>query len=159
MITQERIKELFRYKDGKLIRLVSLGRAIKGMIAGTINNISGYVITQIDGKKYLNHRIIFLYHNGWLPECLDHINGIKTDNRIENLRECTPNQNQWNQKKREGTSKYKGVCWDPKNNKWLARVKVNYKYIYLGRFKEEDKAGEVVRKARKNLHGEFCNHG
>ncbi len=161
MITQERVKELFTYQDGKLIRLITVNncKAKRDDIAGS-RHIAGYLSTRIEGNPYLNHRIIFLYHYGYLPKYLDHINGIKTDNRIENIRECTNQQNCCNQKKQKNTtSKYKGVSWNKKNKKWCSGIMVNYKSIFLGYFKDEDEVFRVVSNARDKLHGEFANNG
>jgi hypothetical protein len=97
-LTQEKVKELFEYRDGALFlknrTTDSIGRSVKhlnGKIAGTPDS-SGYLQTKINGKLHLNHRLIFLMFNGYLPSFVDHINGKRSDNRIENLRSATISQ-------------------------------------------------------------------
>ena len=98
MITQNKVKELFTYEEGKLLWKVKKAiRTSIGEEAGTINAL-GYRCISVDNKRYYAHRLIFLFHRGFLPEYIDHIDGDPTNNRLENLRECTRDQNQWNQK-------------------------------------------------------------
>ena len=99
-------------------------------------------------------------HKGYLPKIIDHINGDKLDNRIENLRSATVGQNQHNRKTNtNNTSGYKGVCWDKAMKKWRARIKLEDKSIHLGYFTNAEEADKVVRAAREELHGSFANHG
>jgi len=162
MITQEQVKSIFTYKDstGELINRFSRGRkAKKGCRAGT-DSATGYLQMSIFGKGYTTHRIVFLYHHGYLPKYVDHINGIKSDNRIENLRSCTKTQNGQNSKIwKNNKSGIKGVCWDRWKKAWVAYVSVNGKSLNLGRFWDKEVAGQVVRIERIKHHGEFCNHG
>ena len=101
MITQKRIHELFTYReDGNLIRKVRTAKRTKvGDIAGWMSS-RGYFMVSINSKKYLVHRMIFLYHHGYLTPGmeLDHIDGNPRNNRIENLREVTKSQNIQNSK-------------------------------------------------------------
>ena len=99
-------------------------------------------------------------HKGYLPKTIDHINGDKLDNRIENLRAATVGQNQHNRKTNaNNTSGYKGVSWNKGCNKWLSQIKLEGKRIHLGYFDNLEEAAEVVRKAREELHGDFAHHG
>jgi hypothetical protein len=161
MITQEQVKALFEYKDGHLIRRVTRGPCKKGSIAGTTNpNEWGYLKIKVGRKIYASHRLIFLYHFGYLPNEIDHINGITLDNRIENLRPCTRTQNSHNVKAMKGgTSEKKGLSWCVDYKMWRARISVCGKAVYLGRFWDEETAAQVVRIARLKYHGEFANHG
>lgn len=86
----------------------------------------------------------------------DHINGDGLDNRRENLRICTTSQNMANQIKTRGVSKYKGVVWDRARTKWAARVKINKKAIFLGRFDNEEEAGLAYNVAAQKYFGEFA---
>lgn len=90
---------------------------------------------------------------------LDHINGIKTDNRISNLRECTRSQNSANSNLHSlNTSGLKGVTFHKKSKKWQSAVKVDGKSIYLGLFVSKYDAHNAYEKKAKELFGEFyCN--
>lgn len=166
MITQEQVNFLFEYKDGVLLNKNrtkdSIGRDISklnGKIAGSLDS-SGYLQTKINKKLYLNHRIIFLMFHGYLPELLDHINGDKTDNRIENLRAATTCQNQHNKKARKHTSSgCKNVCWHKASKKWNVYLDVNKERKFLGSYKDLELADLVAQEARSKFHKEYANHG
>ncbi len=118
-----------------------------GRIMSPSKNQYGYLEVNLhkEGKQksYLIHRLVglaFLENPDNLLE-IDHINQIKTDNRIENLRWCSRSNKCRNKKKREGTSsQFKGVCWDKKTNKWTAQITLNGTPKYLGRFEIEEEA-------------------
>ena len=138
MLTQERVRQLFRYEDGKLIRRVKArGRGKVGEQAGSIG-VRGYATTQVDKVLYYNHRLVFLYHHGFLPENeVDHIDRDTTNNRIENLREVTRTCNSRNCKMRTANkSRVIGVCWDSVNSKWGAAIVVDKKRVHLGRYSD-----------------------
>lgn len=113
----------------------------------------GYRRIFVNGKSHAEHRLVWLYHYGKMPEKdLDHINRNPSDNRIENLRECTDKENQQNTNiQKNNTSGYKGVGWYKNYNKWCAKIKVNGKYINLGYF--EDKEDAI--KARKQAENKY----
>ena len=121
----------------------------------TINDgMTGYKSHKItiNNKKYILSRVIYKAHN---PEWdigdnsktnkIDHIDRNPLDNRIENLRILTQQQNTWNR----GA---KGYHWDKENNKWVARIKFNKKTIYLGRFIEEADAAQAYLTAKEKYH-------
>lgn len=91
-------------------------------------------------------------------EVVDHENHDTLDNRKQNLRTCTNQQNNMNCKKRikKTSSKYKGVCWDKKNNKWSANISFNSKKTTIGRFHEEKAAAQAYDIMARKLHGEFA---
>jgi hypothetical protein len=159
-ITQEQLKEMFTYKDGKLFWKVKKAWKTKiGEEAGSLNE-RGYCNISIDHKKYKAHRLIFLMHHGYLPEYIDHIDGNPGNNRLENLRECTTAQNQWNQKvSSKSTSGIKGVVWHKRVNQWQARVCVSGVRHYLGYFRSPELAERAVKDFREQQHGDFVNHG
>ena len=98
-ITQAKLKELLSYdpETGDFTWLV--GRKMAGKKAGSPHN-QGYFTIRISRKLYLSHRLAWLYVYGAFPKIdLDHINGVKSDTRIDNLRECSESQNQWNSRK------------------------------------------------------------
>lgn len=88
---------------------------------------------------------------------VDHITHTKLDNRRENLRVCTPAQNNWNKRKGRGQHKYKGVVFDKKKpvNPWLALISANGTTVYLGCYASEDLAALAYNTASLRLHGEF----
>jgi hypothetical protein len=159
-ITQDYVKQLFEYRDGELYWKNSPANSVKiGAKAGTLNHTCYYQI-KIKDKKYLNHRLIFLMHNGYLPECLDHIDGNRVNNRIENLRPATLTENQHNRKlNKNNTSGVKGVSWRKLANKWAVKIVVNNKQKHLGYFDDLELADLVAQEARDKYHGAFANHG
>lgn len=135
MLTQKRVKELFDYDEGNLIRKVQLSANAKvGDIAGTMTD-NGYIVVNVDRHRYRSHRIVWLWHNGYMPEnMLDHINRNRTDNRIENLREVSPQCNAINAKIADNnTSGIRGICWCKETHRWYAKIKINQKLHNLGR--------------------------
>ena len=161
-LTQAMVRKLFDYDPvkGLLINKTNRGaKALKGSICGN-KDTNGYLRTCIKGSIYFCHRIAFVHYHGYLPKYIDHINGVTTDNRIENLRECTLTQNQYNSKANSSnTSGFKGVQWVKRDKRWLATIKINKKRTHLGLFKDLKDAVEKVSSARKEHHGEFANHG
>lgn len=160
-LTVDLLNHLFEYdkETGNLIWKIQQRGIRKGSIAGTIKS-HGYLCVGINYKSYRAHRLIFLMHKGYLPKTIDHINGDKLDNRIENLRAATVGQNQHNRKTNaNNTSGYKGVSWNKGCNKWLSQIKLEGKRIHLGYFDNLEEAAEVLRKAREELHGDFAHHG
>jgi hypothetical protein len=146
MLTQARVRELFDYReDGELIRKVRTTKSVKvGAVAGCLNG-DGYKQTQVDGKRYLNHRLIWLWNNGYLPEHgLDHINRIRHDNRIENLREANKVCNARNCKQRiTCSSGVTGVSWHKRRSKWAAQIRVPNKKINLGLYETKLEAAKA----------------
>jgi AP2 domain. len=130
-----------------------------GMDAGSISSTDGYVYIKSEGKRVGAHRVVFFKHHGYVPVEVDHINRIRSDNRIENLRDAiTHNNNCGNQSHQTGrSSKYKGVCWDKNRNKWIVAIKVNRKAKYLGRYKNEEDAARAYNAAASIYFGEFAN--
>ena len=160
MITQEEVKKLFTYKDGWLYwnrpHKSARGKYVPGDRAG-VKHSEGYIQITINGRLQLAHRLIYLYHHGYLPKVLDHINGDKTDNRIENLRSSSQSQNKFNSKKySNNTSGYKNV-YNVKG-KWRIAFKVNGKLVYYGLYENVHEAGKVAKQIRTELHKEFANH-
>ena len=160
ILTQEFLKEHLEYRDGHLWWIKPTARRVKvGQQFGN-NHRDGYSRGMLKGKSYLEHRLIWLYHSGiWPKEHIDHINGIKDDNRIENLRECTAQQNQFNKKSWGKTSSHKGVSWHKQRKKWVAQYWYKSKIYYLGRYETEEEAAEAYRKATEHLHKEYANYG
>lgn len=156
MITTEYLKEHFLYENGQLIRIKKVSKASKlKHPIGKINK-NGYVEARIGYNLYRVHRLIWLWHGYKLPKMLDHINGDKSDNRIENLREATRAQNEYNKPIRKtNKSGYKGVYWNKQSNKWRVRLKINNKHTDFGQFDDIELAGLVATEVRSKYHGAF----
>ena len=163
MITQQRLHELFEYRDdGNLIRKVSTTNRVKvGDVAGYRNNNNGRYYVTFNKKNYLLHRWIFMYHHGYLTngKDVDHIDGNPGNNRIENLREITHAQNLLNSKiYHSNTSGIKGVYWNKQRCKWQVQLSIKGKVKYLGQYTTLEEAKAVIEKARNEHHGDFARH-
>ena len=158
-LTQKLLQELFSYKQGELFWNTSPSNNIKaGKRAGHVD-INGYKRTRIKGKSHRNHRLIFLYHYGFIPNCVDHINGNKLDNRIENLRKATRTQNNLNSKlSKRNSSGYKNVHWVTCHSKWFVQVSIDGKQKSFGYYDDVELAGLVAAEARDLYHKEFARH-
>lgn len=112
-----------------------------GKEAGYLSK-DGYINVKYKSKTYRLHRIIwFIVHNRW-PEIIDHINGIRSDNRLENLRDVSRHENTLNRNK-ENKSGFLGVYKNSKSNTWMSQAKKNGKYFYLGNFKTKEEASKI----------------
>ena len=158
-ISQELLHELFSYSDGELFWKVSPKAFITvGDIAGCVE-VRGYKVIKILGRKYKAHRLIFLYHNGYIPKFIDHIDGNRINNRIENLRVATREQNNQNAKfRKDNTSGIKGVSWNKRTKKWIAQCSVNG-VSWFRSFDDFDEACKSIKQYREKHHKEFTNHG
>ena len=136
LLTAEKLRELLTYclESGIFRRRVSAGRARAGDIAGRVNPTKGYLRICINGKDYAAHRLAWLYVYGVWPSAeIDHINRVKTDNRIDNLTEATRTENNRNKgKSKNNTSGHVGVSWDKTKQKWYAYIQHDSKRIHLG---------------------------
>ena len=138
ILTQSRLKEWFDYNPdtGVLTWRIKPSRGIKiGSQAGTPTS-AGYIAFQISKKKMYAHRAIWAYVYGiWPPEEIDHINHIRNDNRLCNLRLANRLQNSHNtQKHAKNLSGYKGVAWHNRNKKWQVQMLFCNKSYYVGQF-------------------------
>ena len=159
-ITQDFLKEHLEYRDGHLWWIKPTSKRVKvGQQFGNTGS-HGYRQGKLADKNYLEHRLIWFYHYGvWPKDQLDHIDGTRNSNRIENLREASRAENSFNVGSSKGsTSQYKGVSWYSKYQKWVAQCRVNGKGKHLGYFKCEHEAAEAYRKATEQIHGNFANY-
>lgn len=151
MLTQEQLKSKFSYNpDTGIFTRLRNNREYKSI------DSCGYVHMAVCGYKIRAHRLAWLYIHGYIPRYIDHINGVRFDNRLINLRECTQQENMFNQKPMIGKiSKYKGVSFHKPTNKWRAYGKLNQKNIHLGLHKTEQEAFMAYDNFAKANHGKF----
>lgn len=150
------VKYSFNYVDGKFFWKSKKPGVVIGKQAGTFD-YKGYRCIVINRKSYKAHRLVFLFHHGYLPKCIDHINGIKSDNRIENLREATESQNKANRgKTKVNTSGFKGVFKAHHGKKWRAQIKHGNKQIFLGKFDNKEEAYAKYIESSKKYFGDFA---
>jgi len=139
-ITCGEVHRLFDYDPATGIiinRTTRAYNALKGEVAGYLNNTDGYIYIKVNEKAYKAHRLAWFYVYGYFPENgLDHINRIKTDNRIVNLREATKSCNAKNCKINiNNTSGITGVSWHKRDKKWQVRIHdQNHKLLHIGYF-------------------------
>lgn len=153
MITQELLKELFDYReDGNFVRKKT------GTVPSKENPTQGYKVVDVKRTNQRLHRMIFLYHHGYLPEIVDHIDGNTLNNKIENLRGADYQTNQFNRKKPKNKS---NPCKNVNMNhigKWIVQLKVNKKNKYFGCFDDLELADLVAHEARNLYYGAFARH-
>jgi hypothetical protein len=163
-LTAARLRKLLKYdpRTGRFTWRVSRGRLVPGATAGWIAH-HGYHRINIDEKSYYAARLAVLYMTGsWPRRDVDHINGNTSDNRWSNLRQATRSQNSANMSAR-GTG-LKGVVFYPPTGllrprpakPYCAYIKVNYRSIYLGRFKTAKEAHAAYMTAAKDYVGDFA---
>lgn len=152
MLTQAELKLHLHYNpDTGIFTWIKNGK-----IAGS--NSYGYISIYFNGANYRAHRLAWLYsYNTWPKEYIDHINNVKDDNRLCNLREATNQQNGQNQTKPSSRNKLGllGVIYRKERNKFIGQVYVNKKCHKTKSFKTAEEAHEAYIKLKRKLH-EFC---
>lgn len=154
-ITQSELQAKFEYhSDGHLVRRKN------GKVASehASQSTGSHLVICISGKAVRLQRMIFLYHHGYLPICVDHINGDVFNNRIENLRAATVQENCLNKRAKPGTSGCKNVRWCKPNKNWVVYVSVHKKQKFFGSFADVELADLVATEARDLYHGAFARH-
>lgn len=154
MLTQARLKELLSYDPltGEFTNIKSgKGRKPVGSVVGSTSN-TGYVTSMIDGKNYQHHRLAWLYVHGYLPpEDIDHIDGIRANNRFANLRLASRWQNCQNTAIRsDNTSGTPGL--NRVGTRWRVRTAVLGVYHHIGYFDTIEEAREAYLEAKARLH-------
>jgi len=155
-LSKDLLNEIFHYEDGNLIWKKKICRnTIIGKVAGRTYDI-GYKSIGLYGKEYMSHRLVFMFHHGYFPKEVDHIDGNKSNNRIENLRPATHSENLKNQKIRtNNVSGHKNVGWAKREQKWRVRLTVNFKDKHIGYFSDRELADLVAIEAVDLHHGKF----
>lgn len=142
------------FKNSEVARLRNA--KYTGMLAGRINDTSGYRKIEIDCKPYAAHRIIWRMITGEEPEDeIDHKNGVRHDNRWENLRSCTRAQNQHNKNGIENNTGFKNVKLH--KGRYIARICVENTRVHLGSFDSAEEAYRVFCETATAIRGEYAN--
>ncbi len=149
LLSADQLRELLAYDCDTGVftwRVTRTGTAIAGSVAGCIDN-KGYRCILIHRKRYKAHRLAWLHVYGvWPSMDLDHINQVKDDNRIANLREATASQNMRNRPIfKNNTSGFVGVSLDKRAGKWTAKIRVNGRRDHLGYFHTAEAAHEAYQ--------------
>jgi hypothetical protein len=173
MVEQSKLHELFLYdkETGNLYnKFTRNSRALKGAKAGYLVSYKGnknnqsplqYRYVRIDRKSYRMHRLIWIYVYGYIPENMDidHVNGNGTDNRLENLRLVSRQENAKNRKITQNIKQgVFGVSFYEPLNKWRAMIKNNGKLEHIGYFEDKEEAIQA-RKNKEKEYGFHTNHG
>lgn len=159
ILTYERACEVLVYDPdtGALNWRIGRPGAPKGALVGTRSS-EGYTQIEIDYRLYKAHRVIWLLMTGaWPTHHVDHINGIRADNRWKNLREATPLQNSRNRRPQKDTGSGRvGVTFVKASSKWQAYIGLDNRTMSLGHFTEIEDAIAARTAAEKEHYGEFA---
>lgn len=164
-LTVERLKKSLDYdpETGVFTRLSTTNfnpKVVAHQRAGSLAP-AGYRYVRIGKQRYAEHRLAWFYMKGvWPQEDVDHVNGVKDDNRFANLREATRSQNMANTKvQKNSTTGVKGVHFDKVNQRWVAHMRVDKRMKNLGRFDTVEEAIAVRAAAFEKVYGQFAHHG
>ena len=154
-LTVARLKELLSYDEttGVFFWKVRTNRlAVPGSVAGRTNSL-GRIQIGIDGKRYLAHRLAWLYVTGEMPaHDIDHVDNDHANNRFENLRLDPQKSNQQNQRKPHSNNKSGFLGVSPHGNKWAATISTKGKRVHLGLFSSPEVAHAAYVDAKRKQH-------
>lgn len=174
-LTQEYVRSLFEYapetgvltwKERPIEHFATeqswrlMNKRCAGKVAGSSHAGEGsYLAICLKGTKYLVHRLIWLHVHGEEPDEVDHLNGVRNDNRISNLRNVSRSENMKNKRlSNSNKSGVTGVVWHKAAGKWVAQIRVSGQQYHLGVFETVEEAANV-RAAAQREHCFFVNHG
>lgn len=161
-IDQKTLKEYLSYdpETGIFTRLIGSGGVMAGEVVGSRHPYAGYLLIQVNHSRHPAHRLAWLYMYGEFPDAeIDHINGVRDDNRIANLRAVTKLENARNRRlQKTNVSGVSGVGWHRAASKWSVRIRVDFKEKWLGTYDDFFEA-VCVRKSAENRLGYHPNHG
>ncbi|ENJ4715002.1 TPA: HNH endonuclease [Enterobacter kobei] len=158
--SKDRLNELFEVLGSDLIAKISRGCVKSGSVCG-YKRKDGYIRVKVDGALVMAHRIVWKMFNGDEPDFIDHINGVRSDNRIENLRSATKSINKINESLRSNSqSGFIGVSWHTptdsrKTSKWVAKIALAGKHHHIGYFHDLKLAVLAYNAECERLHGEY----
>ena len=163
MLTQEILREHFRYEPetGHLFWAKSDSKHRRKLVNPIgLHDKDGYIIvcTSLSGKSknYRVHRLIWIYVHGHIANHIDHINGVRDDNRLCNLREATHQQNMMNRVRHKSKSAFTGVYVSPNGRRWIAQISSNGSMKYIGSFGTPEEASFAYEKIRSEMFKEFA---
>jgi len=159
-LTATRLREALAYdaRTGVFTWRASNARRRAGDKAGSICP-AGYVRIGVSGRLYQAHRLVWLHvHGEFPPDEIDHLNGVRNDNRIVNLRCADRTINAQNRRKATTGSRSQklGVSWNGRRNQWLVRIHANDETLHLGYFDDKDEA-HAAYVAAKHKHHPGCS--
>ena len=156
---RDRLIELFNYdsETGRFTNRHSRGRAGEGQRAGSPTG-HGYRKITIDYCKYYEHHLAWYYTYGEWPDEIDHKDGDSSNNAVDNLRECTRSQNNFNAERATGASGLKGAYLDHRVQRWYSKIQLDGQVKWLGHFDTAQEANEAFMAAVNKYHGEFAYH-
>ena len=134
---------------------IRVSQMLPGQSAGRVNKTCGYIEISVKSRKYQAHRLAILYVTGtWPTGDVDHINGIRTDNRLSNLRVVSRSVNCQNRRQanKTKTTDLLGAYWDKKMRRFTSYIYVNGKSKYLGSYETEQAAHQAYLTAKRVLH-------
>ena len=151
---RERRREWFKTKNA----FGTWNRKYPGQEAFTAFDSKGYLTGRINSRLYKAHRVIWaMCRNAWPLLEIDHINGVKVDNRLSNLRDISTSENARNRgANSNNTTGFKGVSFIRRHGKWRADIMLDRKPYYLGRFDTPEEAHGAYCEAANRLHGEYA---
>lgn len=150
-LTAERLRELLEYKleTGEFFWRIRRGTAKAGDSAGCLD-LNGYLQIQIDGVNHHGHRLAWLYETGEWPKFdVDHINGITSDTRFQNLRDVPHAINGQNRRKAPSNSSHQFMGVSRSGNRWRAYISVNRRQVHLGCFATPEEAEQAHLAAKR----------
>ena len=156
-----RWRDVFEYLNGGLFWSISPSRGVKSGDPAGYKHPYGYLHVRYKGKNYKVHRIVWEMHYGPIPEgmTVDHINHVRDDNRIENLRVVSMHENNKNASRRDdNTTGVTGVYWRKDRNEWQAKIYTDGKQVHIGYFVNFQSAVNARLAAEKEF-GFHQNHG
>lgn len=159
ILTKEYLSDILSYspETGVFKWKVKAGSRSPGALAGSHNSY-GYRLISVNNRRYFAHRLAWLLFYGEIPDRLDidHINGVRDDNRISNLRLATRSQNNMNSLvSSRNKSGCRGVCFHRRDKLWHARVFVGRKAVAFKTFKDKLDAIEFVVSERAEIFGSY----
>lgn len=156
MVTRELLMSLFNYDctTGIFTHTERRSGVVFGSVAGSLN-ADGYVHISVYKRKYPAHVLAWIYVYGIHPKDeIDHIDGVRNNNRISNLRAATRLQNQQYISKIQTNNKsgVRGVCWNKQKNKWMASISSKGKSIHIGYYQTLEQAHMAYVETKRSIH-------